>query len=148
MSRVSAGECRAGLFMRHMLLNSSGVYVCQYRENPMPLRCRDARHLRPERSKTIRCTTAEINPELDITRAGRRSRRALCCLHKNYRCQKLRAIVLTKPVCIHRCRHSQSASSTWNAFLIAGLATHCTDCGSLSSTYDSVGRVPKDSFVR
>ena len=33
MSRVSAAECRARVFIRHMLLNSSGVYVCPHQEN-------------------------------------------------------------------------------------------------------------------
>ena len=56
MSRVSAAERRAGLFMQHMLLNSSDVRSVPYRKNIMPLRRRDAR--------------PNMSLELDITRLG------------------------------------------------------------------------------
>ena len=62
-----------------------------------------------ERSKTARRATVDISPEFGTTRAGRRSGRAPCCLHKNCSCKELCAIALRHPqmspfpVSIERC---------------------------------------------
>jgi hypothetical protein len=36
------------MFIAQILLNAGGMCACSHQENPMPLRCRDALHLRPE----------------------------------------------------------------------------------------------------